>query len=422
MTNIDNNICIILEELVFRCSYNKENFRRENYMENFTFYSPTFFAFGKDTENDAGKYVKRFGGSKVLIHYGGGSVVKSGLLDRVKKSLDDEGISYILLGGVKPNPRSGLVYEGIELCKKENIDFVLAVGGGSVIDSSKAIAAGTLYDGDFWDFYSGKRIEEALPVGTILTIAAAGSEGSPDSVITKEEGMFKRGASGDAIRPKFSILNPALTQTLPPYQTAAGITDIMAHLHERYLTNSKEVEVTDRLIEGLLLTMIHEGPRVIEDPNNYEARANIMWAGMMAHNNSCGVGRSQDWNSHNIEHELSAIYDCAHGAGLAVTMPAVFKYVYKHDVMRFAKLAVRVWGCQMDFDNPERTALEGIAALENFLKSIGMPLNFSELGAKEEDIPRLVEALCYGDGRTGSISGFVTLNTDDCTKIYQMMV
>ncbi len=391
-------------------------------MENFNFYSPTFFAFGKDRENEAGSFVKRFGGSKVLIHYGGGSVVKSGLLDRVKASLDTEGISYVLLGGVRPNPRSGLVYEGIELCKKEKIDFVLAVGGGSVIDSSKAIAAGTVYEGDFWDFYMGKRIEEALPVGTILTIAAAGSEGSPDSVITKEEGMFKRGASGDAIRPKFSILNPALTQTLPPYQTAAGITDIIAHLHERYLTNSKEVEVTDRLIEGLLLTMIHEGPRVIADPNNYEARANIMWAGMMAHNNSCGVGRSQDWNSHNIEHELSALYDCAHGAGLAVTMPAVFKYVYKHDVNRFAKLAVRVWGCQMDFDNPEATALAGIAALENFLKGIGMPLNFEELGAKEEDIPTLVKALCYGDGREGSISGFVTLDENDCTKIYQMMV
>ncbi len=391
-------------------------------MENFNFYSPTYFAFGKDRENEAGAFVKRFGGSKVLIHYGGGSVVKSGLLDRVKSSLEKENIPYVLLGGVKPNPRSGLVYEGIDLCKKENVDFILAVGGGSVIDSSKAIAAGTVYDGDFWDFYMGKWVENALPVGTILTIAAAGSEGSPDSVITKEEGMFKRGASGDALRPKFSILNPALTQTLPPYQTAAGITDIMAHLHERYLTNSKEVEVTDRLIEGLLLTMIHEGPRVIADPNNYEARANIMWAGMMAHNNSCGVGRSQDWNSHNIEHELSALYDCAHGAGLAVTMPAVFKYVYKHDVMRFAKLAVRVWGCQMDFDKPEATALAGIAALENFLKGIGMPLTFAELGAKEEDIPRLVEALCYGDGRTGSISGFVTLDTEDCTKIYQMML
>ncbi len=391
-------------------------------MQNFTFYSPTYFVFGKDTENQAGEYVKKFGGTKVLIHYGGGSVVKSGLLDRVKASLDKEGISYVLLGGVKPNPRSGLVYEGIELCKKENIDFILAVGGGSTIDSSKAIAAGTVYDGDFWDFYMGKRIEEALPVGTILTIAAAGSEGSPDSVITKEEGMFKRGASGDAIRPKFSILNPALTQTLPAYQSAAGITDIMAHLYERYLTNTAEVEVTDRLIEALLLTMKHEGPRVIENPNNYEARANIMWAGMMAHNNSCGVGRTQDWNSHNIEHELSALYDCAHGAGLAVTMPAVFTYVMKHDVMRFAQIATRVWGCQMDFANPEVTAREGIEALRNFLISIGMPKNFEELGAKKEDIPKLVDVLCNGDGRTGSISGFVTLNEDDCTKIYELML
>ena len=391
-------------------------------MENFTFYSPTFFAFGKETEKDAGKYVKKFGGSKVLLHYGGKSAEKSGLLDRVKKSLEDEGIDYIALGGVKPNPRSGLVYEGIELCKKEKVDFILAVGGGSTIDSAKAIAVGVVYDGDFWDFYSGKPIEKALPIGTVLTIAAAGSEGSPDSVITKEEGMFKRGASGNAIRPKFSILNPALTQTLPPHQTAAGITDIMAHLYERYLTNTKEVEVTDRLIEALLLTMKHEGPRVIADPNNYEARANIMWAGMMAHNNSCGVGRSQDWNSHNIEHELSALYDCAHGAGLAVTMPAVFKYVMNHNVMRFAQVASRVWGCQMDFEHPEITALEGINALQNFLVSIGMPKNFSELGAKEEDIPKLVEVLCRGDGRPGSITGFVTLNEDDCTKIYKMMV
>lgn len=391
-------------------------------MNNFTFYSPTFFAFGKDTENDAGKLVKRFGGSKVLIHYGGGSVIRSGLLERVKNSLDKENIPYILLGGVKPNPRSGLVYEGIEICKKEKIDFVLAVGGGSSIDSAKAIAAGALYDGDFWDFYCGKPIQNALPVGTVLTIAAAGSEGSPDSVITHEDGMFKRGAGSDAIRPKFSILNPALTQTLPAYQTACGITDIMAHLYERYLTNTKDVEVTDRLIEALLLTMIHEGPRVIEDPNNYEARANIMWAGMMAHNNSCGVGRSQDWNSHNIEHELSALYDCAHGAGLAVTMPAVFTYVFKHDVMRFAQIAVRVWGCQMDFENPEVTAKAGIKALREFLCSIGMPKNFEELGAKEEDIPKLVDVLCNGNGRNGSISGFVTLNEDDCKNIYQLMV
>ena len=391
-------------------------------MNNFTFYSPTCFVFGKDSEAQAGGLVKRFGGSRVLIHYGGGSVIRSGLLDRVKASLEQENIHYFLLGGVKPNPRSGLVYEGIKLCRDEKIDFVLAVGGGSTIDSSKAIAAGTVYDGDFWDFYSGKRIEEALPVGTVLTIAAAGSEGSPDSVITKEEGMFKRGASGDAIRPRFSILNPALTQTLPPHQTAAGITDIIAHLYERYLTNTKEVEVTDRMIEALMLTMVHEGPRVIADPNNYDARANIMWAGMMAHNNSCGVGRSQDWNSHNIEHELSALYDCAHGAGLAVTMPAVFTYVMKHDVMRFAQVAVRVWGCQMDFAHPEVTAQEGIERLRQYLSSIGMPKNFEELGATEEDIPALVKALCWGDGRQGSISGFVTLNEEDCTKIYQMMV
>ncbi len=390
-------------------------------MNNFTFYSPTFFDFGKDTEKDAGSLVKRFGGTKVLIHYGGGSVVRSGLLDRVKASLEEAGIPYVVLGGAQPNPRSGLVYQGIELVRKEGVDFVLAVGGGSSIDSSKAIAAGAVYDGDFWDFYSGKRIEKALPIGTILTIAAAGSEGSPDSVITNENGMYKRGASGDAIRPRFSILNPALTQTLPAYQTACGITDIMAHLYERYLTNTKDVEVTDRLIEALLMTMIHEGPRVIADPNNYEARANIMWAGMMAHNNSCGVGRSQDWNSHNIEHELSALYDCAHGAGLAVTMPAVFTYVMEHDVMRFAQAAVRIWGCSMDFAHPEVTAKAGIEAFRRFLISIGMPKNFEELGAREEDIPKLVESLCRGNGRKGSISGFVTLDEADCAEIYRMM-
>lgn len=391
-------------------------------MENFSFYSPTFFEFGKDAEQKAGELVKRFGGSKVLLHFGGSSAKKSGLLDRVEESLNKAGVPFIELGGVKPNPRSGLVYEGIDICKKEKIDFILAVGGGSTIDSAKAIAAGVPYDGDFWDFYEGKRVEVALPVGTILTIAAAGSEGSPDSVITKEEGMLKRGASGDAIRPKFSILNPALTQTLPAFQSAAGITDIMAHLYERYLTNSKEVEVTDRLIEALLLTMKHEGPRVIENPNNYEARANIMWAGMMAHNNSCGVGRSQDWNSHTIEHELSALYDCAHGAGLAVTMPAVFRYVYKHDVTRFAKVAVRVWGCEMDYENPERTALEGIDALENFLYSIGMPGNLEDLGGDADDIPKLVNTLCRTSGRNGSISGFVTLNEEDCTNIYKLMI
>lgn len=299
---------------------------------------------------------------------------------------------------------------------------MLAVGGGSAIDSAKAIAAGAVYNGDFWDFYKGKAIENALPVGTVLTIAAAGSEGSFNSVITHEDGMFKRGAKGDAIRPKFSILNPALTETLPPYQTACGITDIMAHLYERYLTRTPEVEVTDRLIEALLLTMIHEGPRVIADPHNYDARANIMWAGMMAHNNSCGVGRTQDWSSHNLEHELSALYDCAHGAGLAVAMPATFTYVMNEDVMRFAKIAVRVWGCEMDFEHPENTAKAGIEALRRFLISIGMPKNFAELGAKSEDIPYLAKMVTEGNGRDGYFHGFCKLSKEDCEKIYELMI
>lgn len=384
-------------------------------MDSFNFYAPTYFAFGKDAEAQAGALVRRFGGSKVLIHYGGGSVIRSGLLDRVKNSLEEADLSYLELGGVKPNPRSGLVYQGIELCRAEGVDFVLAVGGGSAIDSAKAIAAGAVYDGDFWDFYEGKPVDRALPIGTVLTIAAAGSEGSPDSVITKEEGMLKRGASGEAYRAKFSILNPALTQTLPPYQTACGITDIIAHLYERYLTNTKNVETTDRMIEALIMAMVHEGPKVIADPDDYEARANIMWAGMMAHNNSCGVGRTQDWTSHNIEHELSALYDCAHGAGLAVVMPAVFTYTLRHDVMRFAKIAVRVWNCPMDFDCPENTARAGIEALRRFLCSIGMPKNFEELGASEADIPALAS-------KCGSLSGFTELNVDDVANIYRLML
>lgn len=391
-------------------------------MNNFTFYSPTYFVFGKDEENTAGKYVKRFGGSRVLIHYGGGSVIRSGLLDRVKASLTAEGLTFVELGGVKPNPRSGLVYEGIELCRRENVDFVLAVGGGSAIDSAKAIAAGAVYEGDFWDFYMGKPVDKALPVGTILTIAAAGSEGSPDSVITKEEGMFKRGASGEAYRPVFSILNPALTQTLPAYQTACGITDIMAHLFERYFTNTRDVEVTDRIIEALLMTMICEAPKVIANPDDYQARANIMWAGMMAHNNCCGVGREQDWASHDIEHELSALYDCAHGAGLAVVFPAWMEYTMNHDVMRFAQVANRVWGCAMDFQHPEITAKAGIRAFRSFLESIGMPQTMAELGGKEEDIPYMAHTAAWGNGRTGSLGGFVSLKEEDIANIYRLML
>lgn len=386
-------------------------------MNNFQFYSPTEFVFGKGAENDAGKYVRKHGGSKVLLHYGGGSAIRSGLLDRVKRSLEASGIAFTELGGVKPNPRDTLVYEGIALCRAEQVDFILAVGGGSVIDSSKAIAMGVPYDGDFWDFYCGKSPEAALPVATVLTIAAAGSEGSGDSVITKEDGGLKRGAGSDLIRPRFSIMNPELTCTLPPYQTACGATDIMAHVFERYFTNTTEVEITDRLCEAVLLTMIHETPRVIAEPDNYQARANIMWAGTVAHTNIVGVGREQDWNSHGIEHELSALYDCAHGAGLAVIMPAWMEFVYKHNVMRFAQVAVRVWGCPMDYENPENTALEGILCFRHFLRSIGMPINFAELGAHEEDIPVLVDKFGIGDGKT---VGFVHLSAEDIASIYRL--
>lgn len=388
-------------------------------MENFTFYSPTKFAFGKDAENQAGSLVKEFGGSKVLLHFGGGSAEKSGLLGRVRESLKKAGISFVELGGVHPNPLDTLVYKGIEVCKSEKIDFILAVGGGSVIDSAKAIAMGCCYDGDFWDFYCGKEnCKAALPVGTVLTIAAAGSEGSGDSVITKADGMVKRGAGSEHIRPKFSILNPALTQTLPPYQTACGATDIMAHVCERYFTNTKNVETTDRLCEAVLLAMINETPKVIKNPDDYEARANIMWAGMVAHNNIVGVGRDQDWNSHGIEHELSGMYDCAHGAGLAVIMPAWMTFVYKHDVMRFAQWATRVWGYKMDFSNPEKTALEGIAAFKSFLKSIGMPSTLAEVGGKEKDIPQLVKNFGLKEGeKTG---GFVKLSSDDIAEIYKL--
>ncbi len=387
-------------------------------MNSFDFYSPTHFVFGKDREQEAGAFVKKFGGSKVLVHFGGKSAESSGLLGRVRSSLKKEGLAFIELGGVKPNPRSGLVYEGIELCRKEKVDFILAVGGGSAIDSAKAIAAGVPYSGDFWDFYSkGLTVETCIPVGTILTIAAAGSEGSGDTVVTHENGMYKRGAHGDCLRPKFSILNPELTTTLPAYQSACGASDIMAHVFERYFTNTKDVEITDRLCEAVLLTMVNETPKIIKNPSDYEARANIMWAGMVAHNNIVGVGRDQDWNSHGIEHELSALYDVAHGAGLAVIFPAWMKFVYKHDVMRFAQIAVRLWGCHMDFQNPEKTALEGIAKYESFLQSIGMPIRFSEIGAKEEDIPLLVDKFGIGDGKTG---GFVQLDKKAVESIYRL--
>lgn len=387
-------------------------------MNNFTFYSPTMFAFGQGEASRVGALVRQFGGSKVLLMAGGGSVKKNGAYDAVAVSLKEAGLPWCELWGVQANPRSGKVYEGIELARTEGADFLLAIGGGSVIDTAKAIAIGVPYDGDFWDFFSGKTPEQALPVGTVLTIAASGSEGSPDSIITNEKTLEKNGAEADCLRPCFSVLDPALTESLPAYQTACGITDIMAHTFERYFTNTPDVEVTDRMLEGVLLAMLHEGRRVMEDPHNYEARANIMWAGMVCHNDIMGVGRQQDWNSHHLEHVLSAKYDCAHGAGLAVIMPAWMHYCAEHGgEKRLAQMAVRVFGCQMDFDDPKRTALEGIEAFRAFLRSIGMPLTFAEIGADPADIPELVEMNHIGDGKTG---GYIGLDKQAHFDIYNL--
>ena len=387
-------------------------------MNNFTFYSPTLFAFGDGEEKNTGALVRRFGGTRVLLVTGGGSVRRNGAYDAVAASLNEAGIPFTELSGVQANPRSGKVYEGIDIVRRTGADFLLAVGGGSVIDTAKAIAIGVPYEGDFWDFFSGKVPEKALPVGTVLTIAASGSEGSPDSIITNEKTLDKNSAEADCLRPCFSILDPALTESLPPYQTACGVTDIMAHAFERYFTNTEDVEVTDRLLEGVLLTMLHEGPRVMADPHDYGARANIMWAGMVCHNDMMGVGRKQDWNSHHLEHVLSALYDCAHGAGLAVIMPAWMRYCADHhDGLRMAQMAVRVFGCQMDFADPRRTALEGIAAFRAFLKSIGMPLTFAEIGADPADIPKLVEMNHVGGGVTG---GYVGLTSDAIREIYEI--
>ena len=390
-------------------------------MNDFSFYSPTKFVFGRGAEAKVGSLVRACGGTKALLHFGGGSVKKNGVYDAVVKALESEGVGYVPLGGVQPNPRSGLVREGIALCRKESVDFILAVGGGSVIDSAKAIAFGTLYDGDFADFYFGKdvknqpQVPKALPVGTVLTIAAAGSEGSANSIINLEPGNLKRGATGDVLRPKFSVLNPEFTFTLPPFQTACGLTDIFAHIAERYFTPTKEVEITDALCEAVMRTVVKEGAKVMANPRDYDARANIMWAGTVAHNNVCGVGRAQDWSSHGIEHELSALYDCAHGAGLAVVMPAWMDYVMEADIARFARFAERVWDVREG--SPEEMAKEGVRRYRAWLKSIGMPQNFVELGAKTEDIPALVEKL----GLKGNTLGaFCPLNDADVAAILRI--
>ena len=375
-------------------------------MKNFTYYIPTRFVFGKGVETDVGKLIREMGGTKVLIHYGGGSAVRSGLIGRIEQSLADADLKYAELGGVKPNPRDTLIYQGIDLVRRENVDFILAVGGGSTIDSSKAIAHGACYEGDFWDFFCGKaKPETTLPFGVVLTMSAAGSESSNSCVITQESTLTKRGLRSELNRPRFAVMNPELTMTLPPYQIACGATDILAHIMERYFTSETEVDLTDRLCEAAMTAVIRAARIAVRDPHNYDAQAQLMWGSTIAHNDTVGVGRVHDFGSHQIEHELSALYDVAHGAGLAVVFPAWMRYHMHKNVMRFAQFAVRVYRCEMNFENPEETALRGIEAHESFLRDIGMPVTLKELGAKAEDIPALAAKTKKNnpDGTTGGV-------------------
>ena len=352
-------------------------------MNNFTFYSPTEFVFGKNTEQQTGELVKKYHGTKALIVYGGGSVIRSGLLDRVKQSLEEAGIAYIELGGVQPNPTDPKVYEGIELGKREKVDFLLPVGGGSVIDTAKAIAAGIPYESDFWDFFTGKAIPQtALRIGVV-----------------------------------FAVMNPEVTYTLPAWQTASGITDMMAHIMERYFTNTPDTEVTDRLCEGTLKAIIKEARTVMKEPHNYGARANIMWAGTIAHNGICGTGREEDWASHFMEHEISALYDVTHGAGLAVIFPAWLTYMANHNVGKVAQFAERVWDVPASTDL-KAVALEGIARFKAFLHEIGMPTTFKELGIEHPDIDLLVAHLHENKGEL--VGGYVRLDRQASRAIYEI--
>ncbi|MDR2578960.1 MAG: iron-containing alcohol dehydrogenase [Chitinispirillales bacterium] len=390
-------------------------------MENFVFQNKTKIIFGRDTESQVGEETAQYA-KKVLLHYGGGSIKKSGLYDRVTASLKKAGVDFVELSGAQPNPRLSLIRKGIDICRKENITFILAVGGGSAIDSAKAMAAGVPYNGDVWDFYCGKAApEKALDVATVLTIPAAGSESSPSSVVTNEDGDLKRGLTNDLLRPVFSILNPTLTFTLPPYQTACGAADIMAHIMERYFTTTQHADFTDRLCEAAMKSIIHNVPVCIKEPENYDARAEVMWAGCVAHNDLLGTGRNQDWASHGIEHEISGIYDVAHGAGLAVVFPAWMKYVYKSNISninRFVQFASRVWNVEIDFHNQEKTALAGIAALENFLSSIGMPIRLKEMDVGSDRLEEMA-AKCTGNG-TRTIGGFMPLDKNAINEILKI--
>lgn len=388
-------------------------------MNDFTFYSPTEFVFGRGTEERTGSLVRAYGGRRALIVYGGGSAERSGLLGRVRASLTKAGVEYEEIGGVQPNPTDDKVYEGIDLCRSAAVDFLLPVGGGSVIDTAKAIAAGVPYEGDFWDFFAGRAtVERALPVGVVLTIPAAGSEGSGNSVITKRDGLHKLSLrTPKALRPKFAVMNPELTFTLPAWQTACGIVDMMAHIMERYFTNTPGTTVADRMCEGVLRAIIEEAPKVMENPRDYDARANLMWAGTVAHNGTCGTGCEEDWASHFMEHEVSAVYDVTHGAGLAVIFPAWLTYMARHNARKVAQWARRVWDAAPQSDDTS-TALEGISRFRQFLRSIGMPVTFAELGIADPDIPLLVSKLHENKGPL--VGNYIRLDRDATREIYEL--
>ena len=387
-------------------------------MKDFTFQNTTKIIFGKHAIEHVGEETAACG-KKVLLHYGGGHIKKTGLYEKIIDALKKAGVDWVELGGVMPNPRLSLVYEGIELCRREGVDFLLAVGGGSVIDSAKTIAMGVEYNGDVWDFFAEKAFpEKALPVGAVLTIAAAGSEASKGCVITKEETGQKLPVNYEGLRPKFAVMDPSLTFTLSPYQTACGAADIMAHVLERYFTQEMNVDLSDRLCEGTLKTMIANTPIVMEKPGDYDARAEIMWAGTIAHNDLLGKGRIEDWASHQIEHELSAICDVAHGAGLAIVLPAWMKYVYKHNLPRFVQYAVRVWNVEQRFDDPEATALEGIERTKAFFTAIGLPTALSEIGIGAEHFKAIAEK-CKRNS-DGAVGSFVRLFTHDIINLLKL--
>lgn len=387
-------------------------------MNNFEYHIKTNIVFGRDAEKQVGKLTKAET-DKVLLHYGGGSIKRSGLYDIVVNSLKDAGVEVVELGGVVPNPRVSLVREGIRICREQKVEFILAVGGGSVIDSAKAIASGYYHDGDVWDIFTGKgTIEKTLPLATILTIPAAGSEVSSSMVISNDDGQFKKPGGHPSLRPVFSLLNPEWTYSLPDYQTACGITDMMAHVMERYFTNTKHVELTDRLCEAVMKTVVTVGPKLLEDPKSYDLRAEIMWAGSNAHSDLVGTGRDEDWSTHDMEHEVSAIYDIAHGAGLAILFPAWMKYVYHHDVARFARWANRIFGIEINPYDLEETALAGIQALETFLQSIGMPTRLSDEGIPAEKFEEMANKATDNDTKT--LGGFVKLSSRDIVQIYEL--